>query len=128
MEVTIYEVEVLINGVLIDIEAECSVVCVDDSFSHAFGVEKCGHWEVDEIQNVKLSDDLKALIQAELKNRGITKCNRRFKKRVRQLENTINRTLAGLDPDNVFSEATINAAIEEASSYETDYEDEDYSE
>lgn len=121
MQVTIYESDVLVCGVYIELEAECTVHYEDDSFSHAFGVEKCGHWEIDEIFGLQPSDCVRTAVLDEFRARGYTNHNRRFKKRVRQLEHAIEATLDKLDPNEVFSEGAKDSAVEKAADTEPDY-------
>lgn len=120
MEVTINESEIVVCGVMLDVEAECSITYIDDSFSHEFGVEKCGHWEIESIYNLCCLD-IRDSVLAELKNRGLHNHNRRFKKQLRQLIRRVEKALNSLDPDDIFSESAKDAAVETACNQEPDY-------
>jgi hypothetical protein len=73
---------------------------VDDSFSHEFGVEKCGHDEIETIYPIELCDrdDPRLFVLDELAREGCTR-NRRTKKRARQWLRKIDHELAALDPE-----------------------------
>lgn len=105
---------VMIAGIEVDIVAECDVIKVDDSFSHAFGVERCHHYEVETIYEPSVDGDVAWYVERDLEARDI-KRNRRFYKMKRQLIRAIERELANCNPDDLFSESAKDKAIERAS-------------
>ena len=84
----------------------------DDSFSHEFGVEKCGHEEITTIYPVTLSDpDDPRLFVVDQLTRRYPRRNRRQKKRVRQWLRKIDHELAALDPESFYSYKALYNAL-----------------
>jgi hypothetical protein len=113
----------IIRGVEIEVASECDPHWVDDSFSHEFGTEVCGHAEVETIYPVYIDCGLRECVLSELEYLGkATKRNRRFKKLVRHLERDIKRTVDKLDPDTFWTDKQIEAAVEGWEPPEPDYD------
>lgn len=84
-------------------------------FSHEFGVEKCGHDEIETVYPVTLSDpdDPRHFVTEELARHSPHR-NRRYKKRVRQWLRKIDHELAALDPDSFYSRRELDSALDNA--------------
>ena len=96
----------------------------DDSFSHAFGVERCGQWEIEEISGVEPDCDLRERVVEAFHARGIIHQNHRFKKRVKYLIRQILRELERTAPEQLFTESEKEAATDRDSCEpEPDYEE-----
>ena len=99
-------------GLDFDVFSEFDKTWVDDSFSHEFGVEKCGHDEIETIYPVTLSDpdDPRLFVVDQLSRRHPAR-NRRYKKRVRQWLRKIDHELAALDPESFYSYQDLDNAL-----------------
>ena len=104
-------VEVL--GMDIPIVGDAEIIYVDGSFSHEFGIERIGSWEVQKVTDVVVDGYVRDSVVEDLHSLGYTKHNRRFKKNMRRLVSLIDRVVTGLDY-NAFSESEIENAIASA--------------
>ena len=102
-------------GLDFDVFSEFDKTWVDDSFSHEFGVEKCGHDEIETVYPVTLADpdDPRLFVTEELARHSPHR-NRRYKKRVRQWLRKIDAELAALDPDSFYSRRELDSALDNA--------------
>ena len=105
----------IILGVELDLMADAEIVYSDDSFDHAFGTEKCGHWEIESISDLRPDCDVRAYVIDCLRADGDTRGNRRFKKLVRQRVRGIEKFIETCDPDDIFTESQKDTACERAS-------------
>ena len=105
----------VILGVELDLMADAEIVYVDDSFDHAFGTEKAGHWDIELIECLRPDCDVQAYVVDCLRADGDTRGNRRFKKLVRQRVRGIEKFIETCDPDDLFTEGQKDRACERAS-------------
>ena len=99
-------------GLDFDVFSEFDTTYVDDSFSHEFGVEKCGHDEIETVYPVTLSDpsDPRLFVVDQLARRHPAR-NRRHKKRVRQWLHRIESELSVIDQDSFWSYKELDQAL-----------------
>jgi hypothetical protein len=108
------------RGVELDLMSELDIEWQDDSFSHEFGTEVCGHAQVERVSPVELDgNDLRERIIAELLDKG--KAPRR--RRLIRLQRRILRDIDGLNPDEFWGDKALNDAAEGWEPPEPDYDD-----
>ena len=102
-------------GLDFDVFSEFDTTWEDDSFSHEFGYEKCGHDEIDTIEPISLADpdDPRLFVTEELRQRHPTR-NRRHKKRIRQWLHKIETELAALDESRFWNSRQLDRALWDA--------------
>lgn len=98
----------IIRGIEVELLSECDVQWVDDSFSHEFGTEHCGHAEVESIDPVQLDCDVRHYAMRELLCYGRPHHRRKFIKWVRRIE----REVANLDPDTFWTQDQLDEAVD----------------
>jgi hypothetical protein len=112
-------------GVELDLRSEVDIVWEDDSFSHEFGTEHCGHAEVETVYDVEIDGDLHWYVEREAEAREWW-----FLKnwRIKRLENKIRKAVEALDPDSFWTDKELDAAVEgwEPPEPEPPEPDEDY--
>ena len=118
--------DAVIAGVWLELRSEVDITRVDDSFDHEFGTHHDHHDEVEHTYPVEIVGDLRDYVLSELHySRGVTLRNRRFWKRVRQMERAVERAVANLDPDSFWTDKQLDRACEDWEPPEPDYEEKD---
>jgi hypothetical protein len=84
-------------GMEFDITAEFLAEYVDDSFSHEFGIEKCGHWEVTEIEYADFDCDPAEVCTDYIRDAYPFVSRKRLRKMVRQRVRAAVRALDSAD-------------------------------
>jgi hypothetical protein len=94
----------------------------DRSFSHEFGVEHDGSWEVENVDFINVDGKPLALVIESFHDIGLTNHNRRFRKNARKLAKQMINFVNTLDY-SAFSKDEQERAISEADTQpEPDYE------
>ena len=109
----------ILHGIELDVMSDCKVGWVDESFSHEFGIEICGHAEVQNIDAVELDGDLRWYAMRELENMGRPHRRGLFIKWLRR----VRRAVAALDPDTFWTKKHLERAEENYEAPEPDYAD-----
>lgn len=102
-----------IGGMEIPIVGEAEIIYENRDFSHEFGVERDGSFEVESVNDIHVDGDTRELVVDMMHRLSHTNHNRRFKKSVRRRVNKINSYVAGLDYE-AFSKDEIERAISDA--------------
>lgn len=84
-------------GMEFDITAEFLAEYVDDSFSHEFGIERCGHWEITDIEDADFDCDPAEVCAGYVRDVYPLASRKRFRKMVRQRVRSAYRALDAAD-------------------------------
>ena len=101
-------------GMEFDITAEFNAEYVDDSFSHEFGIERCGHWEVTDIEYADFDCDPAAVCADYIRDAYPLASRKRMRKMIRQRVRLASRALENsdliemLDTDSMEEQASEN--------------------
>jgi hypothetical protein len=110
---------IIIRGVEVEIVSEVDIRWQDDSFDHEFGVEHCGHAEVEHVYPAELDCDVREYALRELCARGAQP----HRKRLRKLCLHIRRDIGRKDPDSFWPQKQLDKAVEGWKPDEPDYDD-----
>lgn len=106
-------------GMEFDFTGEFEFHYEDNSFSHEFGIERCGQYEVDQIDWADFDCDERAICADYLRDECRNLSRKRFRKVLRQRVRMVHAALANADLDNLFD---ISDLEDIAANYEPDYE------
>lgn len=104
-------------GMEFDFTGEVEFHYEDNSFSHEFGIERCGQYEVDQIDWADFDCDERAICADYLRDErrdGRKLSRKRFRKVLRQRVNMVHAALANADLDNLFDMSELDDMANEA--------------
>jgi hypothetical protein len=101
------------RGIEVPILGKAEIIYEDRSFSHEFGVEHDGSWEVENVDNIIVDGEPLELVIEALHDIGLTNHNRRFRKNARKLAKQMVAFIEGLDYE-AFTKSQMKAAISNA--------------
>ena len=106
------------HGVELELQSDCDVQWVDDSFDHEFGREQCGHAEVETIDTVELDGDL----QEQMEDAFFWMYRPHNRRKWLKWKRRIRRAVEALDPDTFWTQKQLYEAVEDWEPPEPDYD------